>query len=263
MMPVRRNYLDALRLDDKGFVVFGAGEGIARQSCIALAQAGARVLCVDAREEVAAEAAAEVGGIPHCADVTQRADVEQLFAAADAAFGPSFAGIVDVVGMPQIGRLGSFDDETVARQFDLVLRHAIHALQIGGPLLARNGGGSVTVIGSISGVVAIPGQSLYGSAKAALHHLVRCAALELGASGVRVNAVAPGHTQTPRLLEKYGNAQWDSFAAVNPLRRTALPEDIAATVLFLASDLGRYVTGNILTLDGGLTTTVPTAPAPA
>jgi NAD(P)-dependent dehydrogenase (short-subunit alcohol dehydrogenase family) len=130
-------------------------------------------------------------------------------------------------------------------------------VQFGAPLLARNGGGSVTVIGSISGVVAIAGQSLYGSAKAALHHLVRCAAAEFGPGGVRVNAVAPGHTRTPRLVEKYDDAAWERFAAANPLRRPAEPEDIAATVLFLASDLGGYVTGNVLTLDGGLTNTVP------
>ena len=245
------NYVDALRLDGKAFIVLGVGEGFGRESCHALSQAGATLLCVDLDAAVAAEAASAVGGIAHRADVTKRAEMEALFATASERFGNRLAGLVDVVGMSMNGPLPSFDDEALDRQFTLVLRHAILAMQLGGPALARNGGGSMTFIGSISGIATLAGQSIYGAAKAALHHAVRYAASEFGRDGVRVNAIAPGYSRTPRLLARYEAADWERVGASNPLGRAGEPADVAGTVLFLASDLARYVTGNILTLDGG------------
>jgi NAD(P)-dependent dehydrogenase (short-subunit alcohol dehydrogenase family) len=106
-------------------------------------------------------------------------------------------------------------------------------------------------VGSISGMVSVANQAAYGTAKAALHHLVRCAAHELGPQSVRVNAVAPGFVRTPRLLARLDEEFWDRVANVNPLRRVAIPADVASAILFLASDLASYVTGNVLTLDGG------------
>jgi len=88
-------------------------------------------------------------------------------------------------------------------------------------------------------------------AKAALHHLVRCSAHELGPRGVRVNAVAPGFVRTPRLLKALAGEFWDQVGETNPLGRVAIPADIASAILFLCSDLASYVTGNVLTLDGG------------
>jgi NAD(P)-dependent dehydrogenase (short-subunit alcohol dehydrogenase family) len=136
-------------------------------------------------------------------------------------------------------------------QFDIVLRHAFLAIQIGGAALAQVGGGSMTFVGSISGCVSVANQAAYGTAKAALHHLVRCSAHELGPQGVRVNAVAPGFVRTPRLLNKLGEDFWDRVAAVNPLGRVDVPAEIAGAILFLACDLSSYVTGNVITLDGG------------
>lgn len=252
------NYVDALRLDGKGFIVFGVGEGLGRQSCLALHQAGASVLCVDVNAAIAAEAAAAVGGIAQQADVTRRADMEAAFAVATARFGASFAGIVDVVGMADNRPLPDFDDAALDAQFAIVLRHAILAMQLGGPLLAANGGGSMTFIGSMAGIINLPKQSMYGTAKAALHHAVQCAAVEYGHGSVRVNAIAPGFVRTPRSNAKTSEEQWRKVGAMTPLPRAAEPWDIAAAVLFLASDLGRYVTGNVLRLDGGITHTVST-----
>jgi NAD(P)-dependent dehydrogenase (short-subunit alcohol dehydrogenase family) len=249
------NYVEALRLDGKAFIVLGVGAGLGRESCLALSQAGATVFCVDLDAGIAEEAARAVGGVAHVADVTDRASVEALFAVALERFGKQLTGVVDVVGMANNGPFASFDDDALDRQFNIVLRHAILTMQIGGPLLGRNGGGSMTFIGSISGIINQLGQSMYGAAKAALHHAVRSAALEYGSVGVRVNAIAPGYTRTPRLLEKIGPAEWARIAASNPLRRAAEPADIAGAVLFLASGLAGYVTGNVLTLDGGVANT--------
>lgn len=246
------DYIRSLRLDGRGFVVLGAGDGMGRQTCHALAQAGAQVLCVDRDSVLANSVAGEVGGIAAVADVTSRGEIERIFQVAEERFGAELRGIVDIVGIAHIGALADMDDEAWSRQLDVVLRHAYLTIQTGGRALAARGGGSIVFVGSISGLVSVPSQVAYGSAKAALHHLVRCSAHELGPQGVRINAVAPGFVRTPRLLARLSESFWQSVADVNPMRRVAVPADIARAILFLSSDLAAYVTANILTLDGGM-----------
>jgi NAD(P)-dependent dehydrogenase (short-subunit alcohol dehydrogenase family) len=245
------DYLRALRLDGCAFVVLGAGDGMGRQTCHALAQAGAEVLCVDRDPALAESVAREVDGIPAVADVTRREQMRRTFQTADEEFGGTLSGIVDIVGIAQIDELRAMDDEAWDRQFDTVLRHAFLAIQIGGAALEARGGGSLTFVGSLAGISSVANQVAYGTAKAALHHLVRTSAHELGPKGVRVNAVAPGFVRTPRLLSRLGEPFWQSVADLNPLRRVAIPADVARVILFLCSDLAGYVNGNILTLDGG------------
>jgi NAD(P)-dependent dehydrogenase (short-subunit alcohol dehydrogenase family) len=245
------NYAGLLALNGRGYVVLGAGDGMGRQTCHALAQAGARVLCVDRDAELANAVAREVDGLPAFADVTSRTDMQRVFQMAEDKFGVGFSGLVDIVGVAQIGELSTVDDASWSRQFDIVLRHAYLAIQLGGAVLTKRGGGSMVFVGSISGLVSVARQAAYGTAKAALHHLVRCAAHELGPAGVRVNAVAPGFVRTPRLLKALSEEFWNQVSDINPLRRVAIPADIAGAILFLCSDLAGYVTGNILTLDGG------------
>jgi NAD(P)-dependent dehydrogenase (short-subunit alcohol dehydrogenase family) len=239
----------AIRLDGQGFVVLGAGGGgMGTETSLALARAGARLLCVDFNEQEAAAIADLTGGTAHVADATSRADMEGVFAKANELFGDAFSGVIDIIGVASAGTIPSYSDEAISRQFDIVFRHALLAVQIGAPMLAKRGGGCMTFVGSISGLSSIPNQSLYGSAKAALHHLAQ----EFGPGGVRVNAVAPGFVQTPRLKAAIPADAWQKIANGNPLRRTAQPMDIANAILFLSSDLAGYITSNILTLDGGI-----------
>jgi NAD(P)-dependent dehydrogenase (short-subunit alcohol dehydrogenase family) len=248
------------RLDGRGFVVLGAGGGgMGTQTSLALARAGATLLCVDNKESEAADIAAATGGTAHTADVTSRTDMEAVFARADQLFGDKFAGIVDIVGVARNSALPDAADDAIAWQFDIVLRHALLAVQIGAPMLARRGGGAITFVGSISGSSAIPTQGIYGIAKAALHQLVHYAAQEFGPGNVRVNAVAPGFVQTPRLKAVLPADVWQKIGDANPLRRPADPIDIAKAILFLSSDMASYVTSNVLTLDGGVShnTTLP------
>jgi NAD(P)-dependent dehydrogenase (short-subunit alcohol dehydrogenase family) len=107
-------------------------------------------------------------------------------------------------------------------------------------------------VASASGITGSPGHAPYGAAKAALMALVRSAAVELGPSGVRVNAVAPGVVWTPRVSAFLGEEGRQNNIENTPLRRVAQPSDIAAAILFLASDLAGYVTGQTLLVDGGV-----------
>jgi NAD(P)-dependent dehydrogenase (short-subunit alcohol dehydrogenase family) len=252
------DYLKSLRLDGRVFVVLGAGAGIGRQATLALGQAGATVVCVDRDSEPADAVAAEVDGLAVTADVTLRTGVERVFRDARKHAGP-VTGLVDIVGRPHLGPLANLDDDAWRSQFALVVDHAFLAMQIGGREIAAAGGGAMVFVGSISGVTHVPAQSAYGSAKAALHHLVSCMAGELASAGVRVNAVAPGFVRTPRLNARLDERQWEQAANLIPRRTPGTPPEIAGPILFLASDLASYVTGQVLRADGGLsgTTAMP------
>jgi NAD(P)-dependent dehydrogenase (short-subunit alcohol dehydrogenase family) len=251
-LDANHDYFSNARLTGKGIVVLGAGGGgMGTETSIALAAAGAQLLCVDANADQAEEIASTVGGHAYQADVTDRPQVQAVFNKAHELFGVSFYGVVDIVGMARNGAMSGMTDEDLTWQFNIVFRHALLATQIAAPMLSSRGGGAIAFVGSLSGMAALPNQSLYGMCKAALHHLVRCAALEYGPQGVRVNAVAPGFVQTPRLKAALSDKIWNELASTNPLRRTAYPADIAKALLFLMSNMSDYVTGNILTLDGG------------
>jgi NAD(P)-dependent dehydrogenase (short-subunit alcohol dehydrogenase family) len=244
------DYLSLLRLDGRGFVVLGAGQGIGEQAVHALAQAGARVLCVDRDEQLARNIAEAVGGVACAADVTSRADMQRVFDTARRSFG-RVRGVVDIIGVAGIKALSAVDDAGWDQQFDIVLRHAYLAIQVGGEMMAADGGGCFAFVGSMSGNRAVPNQTAYAVSKAALHHLVRCAGAEYARRGVRINAVAPGYVRTPRLNQRLGEDAWNAIAKVIPIGRPATPAEIAGPLLFLASDLSAHMTGEVVAVDGG------------
>jgi NAD(P)-dependent dehydrogenase (short-subunit alcohol dehydrogenase family) len=245
------DYRAMTRLDGRVFLVLGAGNGIGRQTAHALAQAGARVACVDREAALAESVATAIGGAALVGNITRRVDVERLVAEAEQQLGP-VTGLVDIVGMPHLGPLAQLDDARWTSQFDLVLTHAFLAMQIGGAAIARAGGGSMTFVASIAGLANLPGQSAYGAAKAALIHLVATMGTELAPQRVRVNAVAPGFVRTPRLNAMLSEAQWSQIAGIIPLGAPAQPSEIAAPILFLASGLASHITGQTLLVDGGI-----------
>ena len=247
------NFPNLLRLDGRGIVLLGAGQGIGEATARALAQAGARVLCVDKEGDLAHKVAKEVDGQPCVADVTKRPDMERVFKEARSAFG-SVRGIVDIVGMAKLAPLSAFTDADYEWQFDVGLRHAFLALQLGAPLVAEGGGGAVTFVGSISGLACLPNEVVYSASKAALHHMARAAALEFGPRGVRVNAIAPGIVETPLTAQIKDSPDWyDSYAAKSILGRWAEPREMVGMVVYLASEASSYVTGAFMLVDGGWT----------
>jgi NAD(P)-dependent dehydrogenase (short-subunit alcohol dehydrogenase family) len=255
------DYPALVRLDGRAFVVLGAGQGIGRQAAHALAACGARVLCVDLDAGLAEDVAGEVGGTAWSGDMTVRADAERLFADAEARL-DRLDGVVDIIGMARYAALVDLDDETWSWQHDIVLRHAYLALQLGGRALVRAGGGVMVFVASASGFTSAPAHAAYGAAKAGLMALVRSAAVELGPDDVRVNAVAPGVVWTPRVSAFLGEGGHANNVANTPLRRVAQPADIAAAILFLASDLSGYVNGQTLLVDGGVSAKFPYPPPP-
>jgi NAD(P)-dependent dehydrogenase (short-subunit alcohol dehydrogenase family) len=253
------DYASLVRLDGRRFIVLGAGNGIGRQSAHALASVGARLVCVDCDGDLAHDVADEVGGTPWVGDATQRAEMERLFSEGPAVLG-GLDGIVDIIGMSHYASLLEVDDEEWAWHQDMCIRHVFLALQLGGRVLRDGGGGTMAFVASVSGLTSAPNHAPYGAAKAGLIALVRSAAEELGPLGIRTNCVAPGVVWTPRIAGLLGDAGRERNAANAPLRRVALPADIAAALLFLSSDLSSYMNGQVLVVDGGVGVKFPYPP---
>ena len=206
---------------------------------------------VDIDPDLASDIASEVDGIGLSGDAMDRAHVEILFGDAVAKLG-GIDGVVDIIGMARYAHITEMTDDDWNWHFDIVLRHAFLAMQHAGRAMEASGGGVMVFVASVSGITSAPRHAAYGAAKAGLMSLVRTGAVEMGPHGVRVNAVAPGVVWTPRVSEFLGPDGRERNVVNTPLRRIAQPADIAAAILFLASDLASYVTGQTLTVDGGV-----------
>jgi NAD(P)-dependent dehydrogenase (short-subunit alcohol dehydrogenase family) len=250
------SYTEWLRLDGRGFVVVGAGQGIGRQTCHALAQAGAKVFCIDNVEALAKEVADEVGGVAWSGDARDRGDVERSVETAGRELG-SVDGLVDIVGMAKYASILDTTDEDYDWTFDMVLRHAYLYSQACGRVMSDAGSGTMVFVASVSGITSAPRHAAYGAAKAALMAWIRSLAVELGPSGIRANGVAPGLVWTPRITQYLGDEGRRLNIENTPLGRIAEPRDIASAILFLASDLSSFVTGQTLVVDGGVGSKFP------
>jgi 7-alpha-hydroxysteroid dehydrogenase len=250
--------LDRFRLDDQIAVVTGAGRGLGAAMAVAFAEAGADVV-IAARtrsqlEEVAAQVAA-AGRRAHIvvADLAHPEDTAKLADAAVEAFGRLDIVVNNVGGtMPNALLSTSTKDMRDAFTFNVATAHALTTAAV--PLmLEHSGGGSIINVTSAVGRLAGRGFAAYGTAKAALAHYTRLAALDL-CPRIRVNAIAPGSILTSALDVVASNDELrEPMEKATPLRRLGQPEDIAAAAVYLASPAGSYLTGKTLEVDGGLT----------
>jgi 3-oxoacyl-[acyl-carrier protein] reductase len=251
-----------LGLERKRVFVAGAGRGIGAACARIFAAAGARVACLDVdrgRCDAIAEELRRSGGeaVPIECDIRRHTDVERAVARAVEYYG-GVDVCVDVVGEARWGRVVELSDQDWDESFTLVLRHVFYvARAVGRQMLAQGSGGAIVSIASVSGVTSAPLHGAYGAAKAGLIALTKTLAMELATSGIRVNSVAPGAVRTPRLMEITTEARRTESARHIPLGRLAEPEEIAAIVLFLASNLSSYVTGQTLVADGGASVQFP------
>jgi NAD(P)-dependent dehydrogenase (short-subunit alcohol dehydrogenase family) len=246
-------------LDGRVAVVTGAARGIGDAIATRLLADGARVFSLDKIAPPEPRA-----GVTYLdGDVTEPASVAAAFKAVDAA-----AGRIDILvnnaGIQRVGLVGkiSFADwsAVIATHLNGLFLCASEAV----PRMVANGQGSIVSIASTAAFVGLPGRGPYCAAKAGILGLTRALSTEVAASGIRVNAVAPGFTRTKFIEQGLadGSLQEDWMVARVPMRRLAATEEIANAVRYLAGDEASYVTGQTLVVDGGWTVQgIPHAPA--
>ncbi len=251
-----------------GGQVDGPGIGTGKASSILLARHGARVVLVDRepdRAEVTRKEIEEAGGtaIVVDGDVTKAADCERMTESALKAFG-RLDILVNNVGVSTPGSVVNISEDTWAQMLDINLKSVYLVSRFAIPAMEATGGGSIVNISSIGALRSI-GFAAYSAAKGGLISLSREMAAQHGRQGIRVNVVAPGSVQTPRTkgaTEKLGT----DLEAVARRSRAALPLgkttrgtgwDIGYAVLYFASDESSWVTGQVLTVDGGQCATAP------
>lgn len=250
------------RFEGKVALVTGAGGALGRASALRFADEGARVIVADLDEQRARNVVAEIGSnaIALAADVTDADDCAAAVQLASDKYGKldvvfANAGIggekLEFVEMP----MAAWD-----RMMDVNLRGMVLTCKSAVPALIAAGGGSIVLMGSSTGGWdTILGSGPYMMSKEAIKAMARNLALELGRYQIRVNAICPGIIETPLSFRQGTDdpAAWERFfrrfAERIPLGRVGQPEDVAATVAFLASDDARHITGASLLIDGGQT----------
>jgi 3-oxoacyl-[acyl-carrier protein] reductase len=246
----------AARLAGRVAVVTGAGQGLGRAIAIRYATEGARVAVVDINIDTAKAVAEEIttaGGtaIAIACDVSDRAAVNDAAARAAAELGP-ITVLVSNAGLTRPAMLWKMTDEQWSTVLDIHLNGSFYWLQAVVPRMQEIGKGSIIFTTSSAGINGTIGQINYSSAKAALLGMTRSAARELAGHNIVVNAVAPA-AATPMTEGLRNNDKLnDNYLQRIPLKRWAEAEEIAGTYVFLASDDAKYMTGQVLAIDGGL-----------
>lgn len=247
-------------------VVTGATSGIGRATAARFGRDGAAVLAVGRQARVLDEVAQQVeqaGGrcVPFAADVTAAEAPDAIVAQAVHAFG-GLTTLVNAAGIIATGTVENTPDTAWDEMLDINLRAPFRLMRAATPHLvaaqraATTPTASVVNVSSVTGLRAFPGVLAYCVSKAGVDQLTRCAALELAAQGVRVNAVNPGVVVTN--LHRRSGVNAENYAAflerskqTHPLGRPGEPEEIADLIAFLASDRAGWITGETISIDGG------------
>jgi NAD(P)-dependent dehydrogenase (short-subunit alcohol dehydrogenase family) len=243
----------ALGLSGKVAVVTGAASGIGAATAAALAAAGSRVALLDRDEDAARERARSLPqSRAYRADVADKRSVDSAFAAIAADFG-GVDVLVNNAGVESVWTIAAMPESDWDRVLDVNLKGALLCTQAAVPAMRARGGGAVVNVASVAGKrISFGGGAGYTASKAGLLGFTRHAAFELGYYKIRVNAVCPGPTLTPMIKRNLDDAQQRGVEAIIPLGRWVMPEDVAAAILFLASDDAAMCTGTSIDVDGGI-----------
>ena len=250
-----------MRLKNKVAIITGGGSGIGRATAELFAREGAKVVVADYHADAgreAVEAIRKAGGeaIFVNVDVADSAQVERLVQAALDAFG-GVDVLVNAAAILAFGTALETDEKTWNRVMAINMNGTFLCSKAVLPHMIKRGGGSIVNISSSTGAHDAKGNTVaYVTSKGAVTLMTKALAIDHAKANVRVNAIAPGPTDTPMLRSVLSPEQIAEFAATFPMGRLGRPEELANAALFLASDEASFVTGAILAVDGGQTADV-------
>ena len=243
------------RLNNKVALITGAAQGIGLATALKFAQEGAHVVICDIKQasvDAAVDAANALGvrAQGFVVDVTQRDMVDAVVADTLAEFG-AIDILVNNAGITQDARLQKMTLEQFDRVIDVNLRGVFHCTQAVADAMVAKGSGVILNASSVVGIYGNFGQTNYAASKFGVIGFTKTWARELGPKGIRVNAVAPGFIAT-EMIDTVPAKVIDKMIGQTPLARMGEPEDIANAYIFLSSDLASFISGTVLSVDGGL-----------
>lgn len=244
-------------------IITGSGSGIGKAVATGFGKGGGKTIVADINAENGQATVDEIVAAGGAAtfvktDMTDAASIQALFDATLDTYGRLDVLHNNAYGIPanlftEVGPVGSVSDEAWDYGLNMGLTSYFRAMRIAIAIYLEQGGGAIVNTGSVSGLTGEYGVGAYCAVKAGVINLTRQAAIEYGKKNIRVNCVCPGTIATPPMLG--GMAHFgleDVYPKVIPMGRLGRPEELANAVLFLASDLASYITGEVLTVDGGI-----------
>ena len=249
--------MDLFDLSGKVAVVTGSSRGIGRSIAKIMAEAGAKVVVTSRKAEsceaVAKEIASDGGeAIAVVCNVSDKVQVSNLVKEAQSQLGPVDILVGNAAANPAYGPMAEIEDRAVEKIFATNVQGPTWLINLVAPHMAESGGGAIILLSSIAGLTGSKNIGAYAVSKAADAQLARNYAVELGPQNIRVNAIAPGLIKTDFARALWEGEEGKAFAARTPLARLGEPEDIAGVAAFLASDAARFITGQVIVVDGGV-----------
>lgn len=254
------DYRGLFNLEGQVAAITGGASGIGQETARALASCGADIALVDLSQENLDKTASDIAALgvnvtTHVADVTKPARMTEVAGEVVAQHG-KVTILVNSAGIARLHTALDVSDEDWLSVMDINVNGTFWASRAFGKYMVAAGGGSIVNLGSMSGLIINRPQcaASYMASKGAVHMLTKALAVEWVDSGVRVNAVAPGYVGTEMTLKMREKPElFNVWMDMTPMKRCGKPAEIASAIVFLASPASSYVTGSILSVDGGYT----------